>query len=259
MLIYAKKIGKTKVTVKTDCETFSFFVKVVPFCYGKDLSKPFTGCISQNNICVHGGSLVVYHGRIAQNQKEFCAAVIKQYKPVKEFADKYISDGMTDFQKIAAVYKYFKDKGCRYDLNGEYAHQAHGMLYHHTAVCQGASQATAILAKVAGLTVYECSSGKMNHGWNLVKLKGRWYFVDFTPPEIDSKVTLYGKESEYYKIDDRKIVDILYDPHQYYFKKSKEGYYSQWANWIREKSVKIPKNIPEQNLTLDLEGNTENI
>lgn len=95
---------------------------------------------------------------------------------------------MTKYQKIKAVHDWLI-KNVKYDyyryLNGNIpavSHTAKGALLKKVAVCDGYAYA---FQKVMKKLKISCkfvvgSSGGTGHGWNMVKVGGKWYHVDVT-------------------------------------------------------------------------------
>lgn len=57
---------------------------------------------------------------------------------------------------------------------------AYGALGKRVSVCQGYAMAYMYLLRRVGIENYYCSSIKLNHGWNIVKINGKPYHVDVT-------------------------------------------------------------------------------
>ena len=108
----------------------------------------------------------------------------------EEKADQIIASlnlsGKNDYEKIRAIYDYMT-ANTTYDYDGLYsddplAHSCYAALCKNTSVCQGISLAIYKLMLKAGI---DCRivSGYLNggaHGWNIVRLGGKYYFVDAT-------------------------------------------------------------------------------
>ena len=93
---------------------------------------------------------------------------------------------MSDLEKALVLHDYIA-------LNTEYDYQGYlngnlpnsvftieGTLVEGKAVCQGYALAYQYLLNKVGIESKDVASSAMNHGWNLVKIFGRWYHVDVT-------------------------------------------------------------------------------
>ena len=93
---------------------------------------------------------------------------------------------MSDLEKALVLHDYIA-------LNTEYDYQGYlngnlpnsvftieGTLVEGKAVCQGYALAYQYLLNKVGIESKYVASSVMNHGWNLVKIFGRWYHVDVT-------------------------------------------------------------------------------
>lgn len=69
------------------------------------------------------------------------------------------------------------------------SYTAYGALVNGKAVCSGYSTACELLLKTAGVPCRIITSNKMDHAWNIVKLKGKWYHMDITwdDPYVNKK------------------------------------------------------------------------
>lgn len=80
--------------------------------------------------------------------------------------------------------KYFHDtiiENCVYDLNAPYCATAYGALVKGRALCQGYSQAMALLCSRAGIEncIVTGFAGE-EHMWNMVRMDSGWYHIDVT-------------------------------------------------------------------------------
>ena len=74
------------------------------------------------------------------------------------------------------------------------AHTAYGALVNRTSVCQGYAMAYMYLLNRIGIESYYCSSDTLVHGWNIVKLGGKWYHVDVTWDDIGWDTDVNGAQ-----------------------------------------------------------------
>lgn len=105
---------------------------------------------------------------------------------VDEVLDSLDLDGKSDYEKICAIYEYICDT-TDYDhaavTNGDLlAHSAYATLCLNKSVCQGYATAIYRLMLEAGIdcrVVVGQSNGEA-HAWNIVKLDGKYYYIDST-------------------------------------------------------------------------------
>ena len=138
-------------------------------------------------------TLVVEYGVSAETTKQYQEAV---YNKSKEVVKNIIKAGMSDYDKVVAIYEYLEN-------NAKYNHEAldygmagnkdiykkypnswntYGILCEELGVCQSYAYAFKILAYESGLETVMVT-GTMNnggHAWNAVKLDGKWCMVDAT-------------------------------------------------------------------------------
>lgn len=122
--------------------------------------------------------------------------VIALYNTMKIFLREAVSDDMTDFEKVRAIYEKLiletvYDKAVLTLVeNGEEGLTAYrafaleGVFIDKLAVCDGISKAFASLCAMEGIACIRVSGttvdGKTPHAWNKVKLGEKWYVVDAT-------------------------------------------------------------------------------
>lgn len=129
--------------------------------------------------------------RVVLQTGGFLSSMAQEDEATKE-ADKIIQslhlDGMSEYEKLRAIYDWLC-KNVKYDNSTPGSetemllqHSAYAALVKHTAVCQGYATAFYRLALMAGLNarmVTGTGAGEP-HGWNIVKIDGKWYYVDAT-------------------------------------------------------------------------------
>ena len=152
-----------------------------------------------------GGDYLLYHcygiGFYAAAQQGVCRVVLRtsdylsstaQENEATKAANKIIRslrlDGMSDREKLRAIYGWLC-KNVTYDNSTPanmtemlLQHSAYAALVKHTAVCQGYATAFYRLALMAGLDarVVTGTGDGEPHGCNIVKIDGKWYYVDAT-------------------------------------------------------------------------------
>lgn len=99
-----------------------------------------------------------------------------------------VKEGMTDVEKALALHDYLA-LNCAYAYKEyledtldtvEHVYDSYGALVNGKAVCQGYAEAYRLLLSTVGIQSDLCSSGEMNHAWNVVMIDGNWYHVDVT-------------------------------------------------------------------------------
>ena len=101
--------------------------------------------------------------------------------------------GMTDFEKALYIHDYIV-LNCEYDLDlleimeqsggklsGEIYNERYteySVLVNGTGICGSYALAYRAVMNACGLECLYLSSREMNHGWNMVKIDGKWYHVD---------------------------------------------------------------------------------
>jgi len=95
--------------------------------------------------------------------------------------------GMSDRDKAIVLHDYLVLK-CEYvDAGSDNKYTAYGALVEGKAVCEGYACAYQLLCQKAGIPVCYVSSNYRNHDWNMVKLDGKWYQVDVTWDDPNTK------------------------------------------------------------------------
>lgn len=111
-------------------------------------------------------------------------AAHKLYEYVVNIIDEIIVPDMSDYEKELAIHDYIVTH-CEYgyiEYSKEYAYRAYGALVQNTAVCNGYTEAMALLLSCVGVEndIMTGNAGGELHAWNRVKLDGKWYQVDST-------------------------------------------------------------------------------
>ena len=109
----------------------------------------------------------------------------------------------SDYEKLKAIYDYMTSN-IKYDyenLNDDsykLKHTAYAALIDKTAVCQGYAVLFYRLALECGVDarVITGKSNNENHGWNIVKLDGKYYYVDATWDAGNSDYNYFLKGSD---------------------------------------------------------------
>ncbi|WP_333870351.1 stalk domain-containing protein [Desulforamulus putei] len=155
---------------------------------------PFLNYIESLEVKIRSGSVVFVEIRFqyyfpAREVKEMIQAV--EQKSV-EIIKKVIKPGMTDLEKEKALHDYIV-LNTRYDYENyqkdkipKESYTAYGVLVKGVGVCQGYASAMSKLLNMVGIENHfiigtgRGSRGTEAHGWNKVKIDGRWYHLDTT-------------------------------------------------------------------------------
>ena len=129
--------------------------------------------------------------RVVLQTGDFLSSMAQEEEATKaanEIIQSLHLDGMSEYEKLRAIYGWLC-KNVTYDRSTPGSetemllqHSAYAALVKHTAVCQGYATAFYRLALMAGLdarVVTGTGDGEL-HGWNIVKIDGKWYYVDAT-------------------------------------------------------------------------------
>lgn len=148
--------------------------------------------------------------------KATCKKMVKAYdKEINNFLEKAPSN-MSDIEKALYACVYLAQH-CKYDGGGAYSGDAYGALVDNLAVCQGYSYGYKALADALGLECEIVISKSLNHSWNMVKIDGKYYYVDATWVDQDLitshcinyknllKSTKYFKSNGHYKKNDWEV------------------------------------------------------
>lgn len=113
------------------------------------------------------------------------------YERCAEIIGRYITDGMSDYEKELAIYQWLT-RNVAYDWSHQdpskttprSSYQPYGALVEGTAVCLGFATAFQLLMDMVGVecitVVGAAYKSAEDHAWNMVKLDGEWYCVDAT-------------------------------------------------------------------------------
>ncbi len=120
------------------------------------------------------------------------------YNEAKRILRHIVHDGMTDYQKLLAIYDYLVD-AVEYDYDAYYSsgdgwhgkdacYYLEGVFESSRAVCDGKSKALVLFCRIEGIECVRDFGEKldtgMGHAWNYVKLDGVFYLVDTTAGDV---------------------------------------------------------------------------
>lgn len=124
----------------------------------------------------------------------------------KNIVSEITTPDMSDYEKELAIHDYIVNtasydyKNLATDTLPDSAYTAYGILVNKSGVCQGYSEATQLLCKLAGIQcdivigygTSQTSSTPVNHAWNVVKIGNSWYMLDTT---YDDLVCTYNNQT----------------------------------------------------------------
>ena len=128
----------------------------------------------------------------------------------KKVLDEIITDGMSDYEKELAVYKWitanidFDDGSLAVipDENDKVVDNPHGVLQNHKAVCVGYATTFRLFMQMMDIDCMVVHDSYLSHSWDLVKLDGEWYHTD-TYSDADSS----GNFS-HFNLDDATMMNM---------------------------------------------------
>lgn len=137
----------------------------------------------------------------------------------QSIASQLVSPNMSDYEKERAVHDYIV-RTTSYDYNklskgtlSDHSYTAAGVLLHHSAVCEGYSEATKLLLNLMDIEC-EIVTGKTKenvpHAWNIVRIDNEWYMLDTTfddPISYDSNGKRYETLSyDYFNVTSAELM-----------------------------------------------------
>lgn len=104
----------------------------------------------------------------------------------KSVLDEIITDGMSDYEKELAVYKWMTanigfDSGSMTVIpedESKPVDNPNGVLKNHEAVCVGYATTFRLFMQMLGIDCMVVHDSYLSHSWDLVKLDGQWYHTD---------------------------------------------------------------------------------
>lgn len=112
---------------------------------------------------------------------------LKLSEEVDKIIAEIIKPEMSDEEKIQAVTSYVIDN---YKYKKKLVHVSNenplsSMLENKAGVCAGYAYLTNVLLRKAGIESYEIAyHGLIGHGWNLVEMEGKYYYIDATNIDV---------------------------------------------------------------------------
>lgn len=134
-----------------------------------DSNQILTIGLEYSNLYKKNGKVDV--SKIEKVKKQIDAAILA--------GSRYVKKNMTDVEKAMVLHDYLIRK-VNYSNNGVETEclTEVGALLKNKANCQGYALAYKMLLKKVGIESICLSSDDMDHMWNLVRIKGKWYHVD---------------------------------------------------------------------------------
>ena len=128
----------------------------------------------------------------------------------KKVLDGIITDGMSDYEKELAVYKWmcenigFDDGSLVVipDEDDAVVDNPHGVLQNHKAVCVGYATTFRLFMQMLGIDCMVVHDSYLSHTWDLVKLDGEWYHTDIYS-DADSKGNF-----AHFNLDDNSMMNM---------------------------------------------------
>lgn len=138
---------------------------------------------SGENVSV-GVKYTVGKNKIKAMSRKYNAALNRIVKKARKYSSK---------RKQVEVVNREICKICAYDYSGNYKHNgdAYGCLVSGKSVCEGYALGAAACYNKLGIANTFAYSRKLNHVWNKVKIKGRWYHVDSCWNDTSGKTKAY--------------------------------------------------------------------
>lgn len=126
------------------------------------------------------GSVVYITPKYSLKGEELEKAKIEYEKSIEEILSQVNGD-MSEFERELIIHDILADK-VEFDMNGLYAHEAYGAIVDDKAVCEGYARAFQDLLYRVGIlsTTVTGKGNDTDHAWNMVRIDGKFYFVDLT-------------------------------------------------------------------------------
>ena len=177
-------------TLNNGWDTFTFYCPDEYTECLKDINKisKDTTLLSNINNYVHPYNNYSKIGIVSNTTGEITINITKLYseqdidklnKGVDEIITKYITNDMSDDDKVLKIHDYIINN-TRYDINkvNEASYTALGPLFNGTAVCSGYADLMAIFLNKFGIKNYKIASN--THVWNALFINGEWLHLDLT-------------------------------------------------------------------------------
>lgn len=187
--------GQAKVTYTTnDRRQYGDIDKIMAITQSVLQDHPYLNYMESFEIKVSSGSgiKIEINFNYKFTQQEIRAMIAAVEEKSLEIIQRVIRPGMTDLQKERALHDYIV-LNTSYDYDNyqrntipRESYTAYGVLIQGVGVCQGYASAMQKLLTMAGIEAQmvigtgTSQNGPEPHGWNKVKIDGRWYHLDTT-------------------------------------------------------------------------------
>lgn len=154
------------------------------------LSKSLTSLIVKGN----SNKAKVIAGYRTTKEQEKCVD-----DEIKKVVDNIISTDMSDFDKVKAINDYLVH---RYDYdNTLQSNNSYLALTTGSTTCQGYSMTAYKMFNMAGIEnrIVLGTLNDISHGWNEVKVNGKWYNIDITNNDYLGNYKFFLKSDELLK------------------------------------------------------------
>ena len=169
--------------------------------------NPLIGIVDTLSYDYATNSLLVTY---RMSQEETIAMQTAVLEKVAELTETYITDTMSDYEKVETINRYLCEHGTYYTDIFKYiredgtvdpdavsknvnAFTPYGILLEGTGVCESYAEAFLLLAKAAGVDAI-IETGMLDgisHEWNRVKIEEQWYTMDVTNNDNDCLPNAY--------------------------------------------------------------------
>ncbi len=191
-----------------------------------------------------------------------------------EVVNSIITDGMSDSDKVFAIYDYLVHnsvydnealeaaEATNFIMDGEMlafedSFNTVGILVNGKGVCASYAYSFKVLSDLCGLDavcVTGYLDGNLPHAWNMVKIDGQWYEIDCTNNEVNSGIPYYlfeadtklAEETGYSKDKDFELDTVV---ENYVATDNSKEYYA--SNGLIADSADSYKNCIVKNVTAD--------
>ena len=101
-------------------------------------------------------------------------------KKADEILAEIITDGMDNYEKIDAVYKYLTENVVYSEVRTDEVFTAYGALLNNDCVCQGFIQSLYLMLRSVGVSCRAVMGNENSHVWAIAEVEGKYYYLDPT-------------------------------------------------------------------------------
>ena len=148
--------------------------------------------------------------KYVETDKTVIAETIASLDVATEEIMMYLSEDMTDFEKVMAVHDYMV---LNYEYDYTYSNYSISIMTTKKGVCMSYALAFKHLMNELGIECQYVSSEAIDHAWNLVKVDGEWYHIDLT---WDDPGVAYAQVRHTYALLSDQEIQSLEKPHYGY-------------------------------------------